>query len=504
MDILLQGASELFTLKVFLFINVGLLIGIIFGSIPGLTVDLGIALFTPLTFVLDPTSAILMLLGIYCGGTYGGSITAILVKTPGTPSSVATILDGHPLAKQGKARKALDMALIASTIGGLISALVLLTTAPQIAKFTLNFGPAEYFTLAIFGLTVIAGVSGDNIIKGIIAGCLGVFVSTIGMDASSAVPRFTFGDYRLLNGVPLLIGLVGLFIVAELFIKTNENANAGGESDKESQAKLNNEGLSWSEFKQTLSTIFRSGLIGTIIGAIPGTGGGIAAFISYDQAKKRSKNGETFGSGELKGIAAPEAGNNGTTGATLIPLLTLGIPGDAATAILLGSLMIHGLLPGPSLFTDYGHIMYAIMLGLIFINIFMFLQGKILVKWFAKVAKVPYVLLVPIIAVCSVAGAFSVNNTVFDIYLILFFGIIGYIMYKMRFSPIPMLLGLVLGPIAEKNFRNAMVISDGSYLIFVTKPICIFFVVLTLMSVVMFMAKKGKSNQKTDNSINLT
>ncbi len=496
MDLLLQGASEVLSWKVFLFINVGLLIGIIFGSIPGLTVDLGIALFTPLTFALDPVVGILMLLGIYCGGTYGGSITAILVKTPGTPSAVATLIDGHPLAQQGKARKALDMALIASVIGGIFSALVLLTTAPQIAKFTLNFGPAEYFTLALFGLTIIAGVSGDNIIKGIIAGCLGIFVSTIGMDALSGTPRFTFGDYRLLNGIPLLIGLVGLFIVAELFIRSNFN----NENDKKEEAALNNEGLTFKELKPSFKTIFRSSVIGSIIGAIPGTGAGIAAFLGYDQAKKGSKNKENFGKGELEGVAGPEAANNATTGATLIPLLTLGIPGDAATAILLGSLMIHGLLPGPSLFTDYGNIMYAVMLGLIIINVLMFFHGRFLVKWFAKVAKVPYIVLVPIIAVCSIAGAFSVNNTVFDIYLIVIFGIIGYILSKMRFSPIPMLLGIVLGQIVEKNFRNAMVLSEGSYTIFVSSPICIFFVVLTLGSIIMFMVKsrKSKKSEPTD------
>lgn len=470
-----------FQAKNLIFMNLGLLVGIVFGSIPGLTVMVAIVLFLPLTFGMDAITGILMLLGIYCGGTYGGSISAILINTPGTPAAAATILDGYPLAKMGKAKKALLMALVASTIAGVISALILLVAAPQIARITMYFGPAEYFTLAIFGLSIIASVSSKNIFSGLITGSLGVFISMIGLDPVSGIMRFTFGSIRLASGVELISALIGLFAFSEALVKLTRgdeihSANGKVQLDQHDKLTIN-------EVKKSFGTIVRSSLIGTVIGSIPGTGGGIAAFLSYDQAKRQSKNPDNYGKGELNGVAAAEAGNNGVTGATLIPLFTLGVPGDGATAVLLGAIMMHGLIPGPRLFTENGDIIYSIMVGLIVINFFMLIQGRLLSTIFAKVSKVPEALLLPIIVVVCVAGSYALGSNMYNVYVAIVFGVIAYILLKFDISPVPLLLGIILGPLAEKNLIRALTISEGSMSIFVTRPISVFFIVLTLIGI---------------------
>lgn len=474
-----SGLGALFTLETMLFMLLGVFLGIIFGAIPGLGVMLAIVIFLPMTFGISPIAGILMLLGIYCGGTYGGSISAILINTPGTPASAATLLDGFPLSQQGKAKKALLMSLYASVIAGIVSALLLLVAAPQLAKVTMFFGPAEYFTLAVFGLSIIASVSGDNIFRGLIAGCLGIFISTIGIDAASGVFRFTFGNIQLAGGITLVPALIGLFAFSEILSKMNDK----GEKTSGRKLEFSGEGLKGSELTRSTGTIFRSSLIGTAIGIIPGTGGGIASFISHDLAKRKSKTPENYGKGELDGVAAAEAGNNGVTGATLIPLLTLGIPGDGAAAVLLGAFMLNGLLPGTSLFTEHATTIYAVMLGLILVNLVMLLQGRLLINFFAKIANVPVTLLVPFLILTCTAGAFAETSSMFSVYIAVCFGILGYFLIKLGFSPVPLLLGIILGPIAESNLGRALVISEGSMSIFVTRPISVLFIALTLLSI---------------------
>ena len=481
-DFLHTSIVYLVTFSNFLFINAGLLIGIIFGAIPGLTVALAIVLFLPFTFSLDPVSGILLLLGIYCGGTYGGSISAILIKTPGTPSAAATILDGYPLAQKGHPRKALLMALTASAISGFISAIILLLAGPQIAKATLLFGPAEYAALAIFGLSIVASLLSHELNKGIISAAVGLFIATIGIDTFEGTYRFTFGNYRLFGGIELIPALIGLFAVSEILAKATKNYR---DEKKKTVVKLDSaDKLHPHEVKENLLTIIKSSLIGTVIGAIPGTGGGIAAFFSYNEARRTSKEPETFGTGSLTGIAAPEAGNNGVTGATLIPLLTLGIPGDGAVAILLGAFMMHGLLPGPSLFVEYRDITYAILLGLPIVNILLWIQGRSLIKYFAMITmKIPEVVLMPILLFLCAAGAYSLAGTMFNVYIILIFGGISYVMQRFGYSTIPLLLGIILGPTLEQNLRRALTISEGSLSIFVTRPISLFFLIITVLSV---------------------
>ncbi len=492
MDTLLQGFNILLDWHTLIMIALGLLLGIIVGAIPGLTSDLGIILCIPLTYGMEPSTAILTLLAIYCGGTYGGSITAILINTPGTSANAATLLDGHPMAKRGLAYKALMMALFASTIGGLISALALLFLAPPIAQITLLFGPAEYFALSVFGLSVIAGVSNKSIFKGLMGACIGIFVSTIGMDKISGVARFTFGNLKLLAGIDLIIALIGLFAISEILMKSKYNPC----TDKVEATSFTQQKITKEEYRRCRKPIAIGSLIGCIIGATPGTGGGLAAFIAYNQVKNSSKHPETFGTGEIEGVAVAESANNGACGATMIPMLTLGVPGDGATAILMGAFMLHGMIPGPTLFRDKGNILYAILFGLLVINVCMYLIGRVLIPFYANITKLPFELLSCMVLVMCVAGAFSANNRLYDVMVIMVFGALAYFLRRMDFQLVPILLGIVLGPLAETNFRRAMVLSNNSLSIFVTRPIALLFIVLAALSVAIFVFKSYRATKE--------
>ncbi|WP_042143561.1 tripartite tricarboxylate transporter permease [Paucisalibacillus sp. EB02] len=481
-DVLINSLLSIFEFQTLLFMILGVVLGFIFGSLPGLTATMGVALMLPVTYGLEPTTAMLFLLGIYCAGTYGGSASAILINTPGTPASAATVIDGYALAEKGKAADALRMALLASVVGGLFSALALLLIAPQLSKFALNFGPPEFFALAFFGLTMIISVSGDNLRKGIIMGLLGMLIATVGLDPISGLPRFSFGDSYMMGGINLIPALIGLFAISEI-VKKAQTAHIHKD---EKISNIDKVVMSYrTMIKKFKKTMLKSSFIGTIIGAIPGTGPAIASFLSYNEARRASKNKEEFGKGSLDGIAAAESGNNGVTGATLIPLLTLGIPGDTVTAVMLGALMMQGLAPGPQLFVNYADMMYTIMLGLLLVNIFMFIQGSFTTKVFAKIKLVPTNLLMPMLLILCFIGAFGVNNTMFDVRVMLVFGLIGYFLPKFGFPVTPMLLGIVLGPIAETSFRQALAISDGSYMIFLTKPISLVFIVLAVLSILL-------------------
>ena len=495
----LDGLSILAQWQNFLIIPLGLAIGIVVGAIPGLTSDLGLILCIPLTYGMEPTMAILMLLAIYAGGTYRGSITAILINTPGTSANAATLFDGYPMTQKGQAFKALQMALFASTIGGLISALSLLFLAPPIARITLLFGPAEYFALAVFGLSVIAGVSNDSIFKGLIGACIGLFMASIGQDSISGASRFIFGQRKLMAGVDLIIALIGLFAISEIMMKSQYNPKTDHKTI--SASAITRDKITRSEYKRCWKPIGIGSLIGVIIGATPGTGGGLAAFIAYNQVKQSSKHPETFGKGEIEGVAASESANNGACGSTMIPMLTLGVPGDGSTAILMGAFMLHGMVPGPSLFAQQGNILYAIMLGLIVVNIFMYILGSGFTRFYAHITRVPYEVLAPIVLTFCIAGAYSTNNRIYDIYIILIFGIVAYFLRRMDFQLVPILLGIVLGPLAEKNFRRAMVISQGDLSIFVTRPISCAFIVIAVLSVVIFAVRNARSRRKAQENL---
>ena len=479
---ILDSLSLLLTVSNLIYMNLGLLLGMIFGAIPGLTVLLCIVIFLPLTYALDPIPSFMFLLGIYCAGSYGGSISAILIGTPGTPHATATMLDGYPLALKGKAEKALHIALSASTFGGLFSAFVLLLFAPQVARLADKLGSPDYFLICLLGLTIIAGVSGKSLKKGIVSGSLGLFIAMIGLDPMTGATRYIFNNINLYSGFDLTICLIGMFALSEVLKK-----GTAKEIGHESRGREGSWKIEKSEYKRMALPSFVAAIIGVVVGLIPGTGASEASFFSYNSAKNMSKHPEEFGSGSIEGVAAAETANNAVTGATLIPLLTLGIPGDACVAVLLGALMINNLTPGPTLFTDNAVIVYAILIGMVFINLFMYLQGRFLTRLFAKVVSVPMAILTPLIVVFCFAGAFSVNSSLFDVFVAVMFSLLSYVLIKLEYPIVPVLLGLVLGDTTEENFRRSMMISNGSAEIFLeslSSIILIFMIVFVLALII--------------------
>lgn len=493
-EYIVPASGLLFTLQNIIWINLGVFIGAVFAAIPGLSVILCVILFLPITYQLSAIPGMMFLLGIYCAGGYAGSVSAILINTPGTPHAAATMLDGYPLSQKGRTRVALKLALYASTIGGVFSAFMLLFLGPQVAKVASQLGTAEYFMVCLFGLTIIAGVSGKSIIKGILSACLGLLLSCIGSDSMTGYDRLTFGIDRLYLGLDLAICLIGLFALVEIMSK----AETGITHLKVKLNRQKDDGVITKDEKRRLvKPITFGSIIGVIVGIIPGTGASEASWISYTQAKNMSNHKEEFGHGSVEGIVAAESANNAVCGATLIPLLTLGIPGDGTVAIMLSALMINGLNPGLSLFTTDGDIMYAIMLGLILVNIFMLAQGLMFTRIFAKVLSIPQEILTPIIVIFCFAGAYSVNKSYFDVGVALSFGLGAWICRRLDLPAIPILLGLVLGNMTEINFRRALLLSDGNPVIFVSSAYCIAFIALIVLALWAIMKSKRKEIKET-------
>lgn len=476
---LLQGILSIFVNPMaFLVMLFGVVAGITIGALPGLTSTMAMAVLLPVTFGMDPTLSFALLLSVYCGAIYGGSITAILINTPGTPSAAATTFDGYALAKRGQAGKALATSTLASSIGGIISVLLLSSIAPFLAKFTLRFAAPEFFALAVFGLSIIASISNQNIVKGLTAGLFGLVIATIGLDPISAIPRFTFGRTELLSGVAFIPLMVGLFALPQCFVEM--------ESMFKQQTILkgvHSTLITWKEFLGILPTVIKSALMGAFIGAVPGAGGDIAAFTAYNEAKRGAKKGEEFGTGVLRGIAAPEAANNASTGGAMIPLLSLAVPGDSNTAVLLGGLIIMGLQPGPLLFTQQSDIVNDIFGIMMLANIFMGIVGLLGIRFFVKALSVPKQIIVPVVLTLSVVGSYSMNNSVFDVFVTIAFGIIGYLMLKADVIVSPIVLAVILGPMAETNFRRAQIMFDGSYSWVYTRPITIVFLALAIFTI---------------------
>jgi len=457
----------------------GVVLGIAIGALPGLSATMGIAVLIPLTFGLDPLVGLGMMAGIYNGAMYGGAIPAVLLRIPGTPASIVTTFDGYPMAQKGEAGRALQIAVVSSAIGGMVSAVVLMTLAPPLARVTLAFGPAEYFWVGIFGLSAIAVFVGKNPIKGVLSACIGLLIGCIGIDTITGAQRFTFGNINLYDGFNIVVLLTGLYAIPPAIAMAEEAVKTGISRDK---LRVKSSHGMFDDWRRLWKTWTRSSVIGVIVGLLPGAGGNIAAFLSYNEAKRASKTPDEFGEGSPEGVAAGECGNNADNSAALVPALTLGVPGSSVAAVILGGLLIHGLRPGPALFRDYPDVVYGFMIQMFVTSaLLMFIGGIIGTRVFIHVLRLPRVLLVPLIAGLTAVGVYSINNSMFDLYMMLGFGLLGYAMERLDFPLAPAVLGLILGPMAEENMRLALLISQNDWLVFVTRPISVTIAVLTLL-----------------------
>lgn len=490
----METLTYVFQFETILLLILGLLIGLFIGALPGLSSVMGVALMLPITFGMEPINGILLLIGVYFGSIYGGSLTAILINTPGTPASAASVIDGYSLTKKGMAYKALQVSTVSSAIGGVVGVILLILVAPQLAEFALRFSAPETFALALFGLSVISTLTAGSYAKGMMSGLAGLIIATVGLDPISGVTRFTFGNVQLLGGVSFIAAMIGLFATSEAFRMVEDKIR-----NTDSSQTINKVKLKWSEFRAVFLTILGSSGIGTFIGMIPGAGADIASFVAYNEAKRFSKNKKEFGNGSLRGLAAPEAANTGLTGGAMVPLLTLGIPGDAVTAVLLGALTVQGLQPGPQLFVSDGSLVYALFIGMLLANLFILIIGFSGIRFFTKILKVPGHFLMPIILVLSVVGAYALNNNYFDVIVMFAAGIGGYFMKKFNFPVAPLILGLILGPLLESNLRRSIILAQGDMTIFLTRPITVVLLalaVLTLLSPLWNIRKKWKSDVK--------
>ncbi len=441
---------------------------------------MAVAVLLPFTFDLPPQQGLIILITIFISAVQGGSIPAVLINMPGTPAATATTFDGYPLSKKGLAGKAIGIALVSSFIGLMISWFLLITAAPLIGRIALTFSTPEYFAIAIFGLTIISTLSTHSPLKGIIAGLFGLLIATIGLDPIDGIPRFTYGLDVLLGGISYVPALIGLFAVSEIFWSVEEFGLVS-----EVAQKIKNVLPTLTDIKTVLISAIRSGLIGSGIGSLPGAGADIAAFIGYGEAKRWSKNPDEFGKGRLEGVAGAEGANNAVCGSALIPLTTLGIPGDAVTAIILGAFIIRGLRPGPSLFTEHADITYTLFAGFFIASVITLLIGLSLAKYFARILNVSKRILLPIILSLCLVGSYAIQNSLFDVYIAVLFGIFGYLLRKFGFQGSPIVLALILGPMAEYNFRLTLTASQGDYSVFFTRPICLGFLIVALLSILL-------------------
>lgn len=475
----LNVLTSMIGIKVISLIALGTFAGIYVGAIPGLSVTMATAILISFTFSWDLLDALAIMVGVYCGGVYGGSRTAILLNMPGAPAAIATVFDGYPLAKKGKAGIAIGLTTTQSFIGGLIGVVILLLAAPIISNFALKFAPRDYLLLAMLGLMMVSSLCGESVAKGIFAASLGVILGLVGMDPFTGQGRFTFGSISLMIGINYVAAMIGLFGISEAFVQVH---HIFSKAIKQEVDKII---PSWDLLVKYLNLTVRSSLIGTFIGALPGTGGDIAALFAYDQAKRTTRNPETpFGQGAYEGLVAPESANNAAIGGAFIPMLTLGIPGDAVTAILIGALFIHGLKPGPMLMIETPHLFYFIVISLFISNIFLLIFGLTGIKAFAKITEIPRHILLPAIILISLVGAYATTNNMEDVWWALGFGFLGYIfkMYDIEVGPI--ILGIILGPLLDTSYRRTMMAAHNNiwsfFASFFSSPISIVLVIFLL------------------------
>lgn len=478
-DILLTSLSQVLHWSVLAGAVFGVVVGMIVGITPGLTGVMAVALVLPFTFILPATASIAILLGIYVTALYGGSVTAIMIATPGTPNAAATLLDGYPMARQGRAREALDMALWASITGGIVSTLVAMAIFPIVAAFALEFGPPQMFALILFSITIISGVSGGSLVKGFIAAVLGFLVATVGQDVIHGSSRFTFGIPEMTGGFHILPIMVGLFTIPEIVMRAVESRTQKSENFVSELGPR----LTFAQYRRQWATFLRSSAIGSLLGALPGIGGSPAAFLSYFMAQRFSKTPEKFGKGTVDGVAAAESGNNAVCGPALVPMMSLGIPGDTTTAVIMGALVIHGLTPGPNLFDAQPDFVISVFLMLFICLIVTIPVGLVAIRFAGAVIRVPPQILFPMVLVFATFGSYAIRNSMIDVISMFGVGVLGFFMRIQGLPAAPFAIAFILGPLLEENMRRSFLMSRGELGIFVGDGISVAFLALSLLSI---------------------
>ncbi|MGY6549898.1 MAG: tripartite tricarboxylate transporter permease [Roseinatronobacter sp.] len=482
LDIFLGSVEQVFSPATLALLVTGTVVGIVAGAIPGFSIAMAIVLALPLTFAMEPLQGIAVMLSIYVGGYTGGLVSAALLGIPGTSASLATTFDAYPMARRGEAGRALSLGIWASFFGTLISTVVLIVAAPPLALVAVRLGPWEFFSLIVFALTIVASLVGNSMQRGLIAAIIGIVLGTIGADQMTGRTRFDMGIDLLAIGIPFAVALIGIFAISQLASDVEDAAAIkSGETLIKSDIKLD----SWQVMKEVLSrpaTLLRSSFIGVGLGALPGAGGSIANLIAYEQTKRASKTPENFGTGEPDGVVSSEAGNSATAGGGLIPLISLGIPGSPMDAILIAALMVHGISVGPRLIMDHPQLVYGMFIVMFVSSFLMLIICVLAIKPFLRAAEIPRWLIVPIVLTCCVVGTFALNNRVTDLYLLFFIGLLGYALKALDFPLAPMVLGVILGPIAEVNMRRALMI-DNDWTLFLTRPLSALMLLLAVGSI---------------------
>jgi putative tricarboxylic transport membrane protein len=477
MDAALAGLMALADINLLLLIFAATLGGVLVGALPGLNATTGCALLLPFTITMEPIPAIVILTTIYCSATFAGAITAILINTPGTSASATTCLDGYPLAQRGEAGRALGMAAVSSTIGGIISVVCLMAAAPLMAKAAYNFAPPEYFALTVFGLSMLATVGDGSPVKNVLSGAVGILLATVGVDLLTSVERFTFDVGELSEGIGFVPVMIGVFGISELLVQAS-NLHVKRKRVIMKAVEL----PSMDDYKKVWRTILRSSGIGTFIGILPAEGATVASMIGYNEAKRWSKTPEEFGHGSLEGIAGSEAANNAATGGAMVPTLALGIPGSPTAAVILAGLMVHGLRPGPTMFTEQADFVFAIFWSMMLVNVLFFFMGLWGAKIFARVTLVPNQILWPIVFIFSIVGAYALEQSMMDVWIAIGSGVIGFFMRRYGYSVVPLAIGLILGGMLETRLGQSMVMLDEKWWLIATRPLSAFFLILTFLA----------------------
>ena len=479
----------------------GVTFGLVISAMPGLTVSMAVVLLLPFTFYLESNPALALMVGVFVGGMAGGAISAILINIPGNPASVITNLDGYPLTKKGRADFALGVALLSSILGGLFGLIILVLVAPQLADFALLFGAPEQAALVLLGLTLVAGFSEGHLVRGLISAGIGLAVAIIGLDPITASQRYTFDTVMFQQGISFIPVMIGMFAIP---VAVQSLRQKGDEPAPQPMAQVSafvGIGQAFGELKNLGICIVRSSIIGTVIGAIPGTGSAIAATLGYQYAERASRNPVVpFGEGNPEGVSAPEAANSALTGGALIPMLILGIPGDPVTAVMLGALIIQGLAPGPLLFQDSPEVVYGLFGSYGIALIVLFVVAIVGIPLFVKAVKIPVRILMPTIVLLCIIGSYALKNSVLDVWIMLFFGVLTYYMQKWKYPVLPMLLALILGNILEEQFRMSLIIGLGDAMIFLKKPISLTFIVVTVVYLGWNLWREWRSRQASSST----